>query len=92
MCDEVCKFREGRTQEELDAICERCKVERWAQGRAPELPKVKGPSDRQTTPSGCTTHSELVEAMEAHLRAQKQVGREMGTILDHPPAPPFRGQ
>ena len=40
MCDEVCKFREGRTQEELDAICEKCKVERWAQSRAqkPEPP------------------------------------------------------
>ena len=40
VCDEVCKFREGRTQEELDAICEKCKVERWAQSRAqkPEPP------------------------------------------------------
>ena len=30
MCDEVCRFRKGRTQEELDAICDKCKVERWA--------------------------------------------------------------
>lgn len=30
VCDEVCRFREGRTQEELDAICDKCKVERWA--------------------------------------------------------------
>ena len=30
ICDEVCKHREGRTQEELDAICTKCKVDRWA--------------------------------------------------------------
>ena len=30
ICDEVCKYREGRTQEELDAICANCKVDRWA--------------------------------------------------------------
>ena len=30
ICDEVCKYREGRTQEELDAICAKCKVDRWA--------------------------------------------------------------
>lgn len=181
VCDELCKFREGRTQEELDAICERCKLERWAQGTTPEpspryhlgkprpIPQQEkaketftnlpdefknervtrkvyalglalgedspgndciiyrnifnmareldealdaakpnsapflalrsalinrvrelrelylenyavqqfkegigsGSSGKQTTPSGCTTRSELVEAMEAHLRAQK---------------------
>lgn len=27
ICNEVCKYREGSTQEELDAICEKCKVE-----------------------------------------------------------------
>jgi len=26
ICDELCKYREGRTQEELDAICEGCLV------------------------------------------------------------------
>lgn len=36
VCDELCRFREGRTQEELDAICEKCKLESWARGRAPE--------------------------------------------------------
>ena len=36
ICDEVCKYREGRTQEELDAICEKCKVDRWA-GAPPTL-------------------------------------------------------
>ena len=36
ICDEVCKYREGRTQEELDAICEKCKVDRWA-GAPPML-------------------------------------------------------
>lgn len=30
ICDEVCKYREGCTQEELDAICAKCKVDRWA--------------------------------------------------------------
>lgn len=36
VCDELCKFREGRTQEELDAICEKCKIDRWA-GAPPTL-------------------------------------------------------
>jgi len=36
ICDEVCKYREGRPQEELDAICARCKVDRWA-GAPPTL-------------------------------------------------------
>ena len=36
ICDEVCKYREGRTQEELDEICEKCKVDRWA-GAPPTL-------------------------------------------------------
>ena len=30
VCDEICQFRAGRAQEELDAICERCKLERLA--------------------------------------------------------------
>lgn len=38
VCDELCRFREGRTQEELDAICEKCKLESWARERAPEPP------------------------------------------------------
>lgn len=38
VCDELCRFREGRTQEELDAICEKCKLESWAQGRAQKSP------------------------------------------------------
>ena len=36
ICDEVCKYREGHTQEELDAICAKCKVDRWA-GAPPTL-------------------------------------------------------
>ena len=36
ICDEVCKYREGRTQEELDARCAKCKVDRWA-GAPPAL-------------------------------------------------------
>lgn len=36
ICDEVCKYREGRTQEELDAICAKCKVDRRA-GAPPTL-------------------------------------------------------
>ena len=53
VCDEVCKFREGRTQEELDAICERCKVERWAQGRAPEPePEPRERTTFKNLPSG----------------------------------------
>ena len=30
VCDEICQFRAGRAQEELDAICEKCKLERLA--------------------------------------------------------------
>ena len=30
VCDELCQFRAGRTQEELDAVCEKCKLERLA--------------------------------------------------------------
>lgn len=40
ICDEVCKYREGRTQEELDAICAKCKVDRWA--GAPPTPTPLG--------------------------------------------------
>lgn len=36
ICDEVCKYREDRTQEELDARCAKCKVDRWA-GAPPTL-------------------------------------------------------
>lgn len=36
ICDEVCKYREGHTQEELDGICAKCKVDRWA-GAPPTL-------------------------------------------------------
>lgn len=35
VCDELCKFREGRTQEELDAVCETCKLERLTGGARP---------------------------------------------------------
>ena len=48
VCDEVCRFREGRTQEELDAICEKCKLESWARARmqkqeeAPYYPEEQG--------------------------------------------------
>ena len=41
ICDEVCKYREGRTQEELDTICARCKVDRWA-GAPPTLTHQSG--------------------------------------------------
>ncbi|MCQ5026816.1 hypothetical protein NE612_08185 [Oscillibacter valericigenes] len=51
VCDELCRFREGRTQEELDAICEKCKVERWAQGRAPE-PEPRERTTFENLPSG----------------------------------------
>ena len=30
VCDELCQFRAGRTQEELEAICEKCVLERLA--------------------------------------------------------------
>lgn len=51
VCDELCRFREGRTQEELDAICERCKLERWAQGRAQE-PELRERETFENLPSG----------------------------------------
>ena len=51
VCDEVCRFREGRTQEELDAICEKCKVERWAQRYIPE-PEPREREAFENLPSG----------------------------------------
>lgn len=33
ICDELCKYLEGRTQEELDVICEKHKLGRGAQPR-----------------------------------------------------------
>lgn len=36
ICDELCKYREGRTQEDLDAICAKCRVDRKA-GAPPTL-------------------------------------------------------
>ncbi len=39
VCDELCRFREGRTQEELDAICEKCKLG----SRAQVKPREKTP-------------------------------------------------
>lgn len=39
ICDELCKYREGRTQEELDAICEKCRLGRRA-GDPPALPPI----------------------------------------------------
>ena len=51
VCDEVCRFREGRTQEELDAICEKCKVERWAQRYIPE-PEPRERETFENLPSG----------------------------------------
>lgn len=43
ICDEVCKHREGRTQEDLDAICARCKVDRWT--GAPPTPTPQEESE-----------------------------------------------
>ena len=39
ICDEVCKYREGRAQEELDAICEKCRLGRSA-ADPPVLPPI----------------------------------------------------
>nr|WP_325235749.1 hypothetical protein [uncultured Oscillibacter sp.] len=41
ICDEVCKYREGRTQEELDAICAKCKVDRWARASPAPTPRAE---------------------------------------------------
>ena len=46
ICDEVCKYREGRTQEELDAICAKCRVDRWA-GALPTLTPQDGATDAE---------------------------------------------
>lgn len=76
VCDEVCRFREGRTQEELDAICEKCKVERWAQGRAPEpiaryhLGKP-GPSPADEEPRERTTFENLPSGMRDDRNTRK---------------------
>ncbi len=46
ICDEVCKYREGRTQEKLDAICAKCKVDRWA-GAPPTLTPQSGAKENE---------------------------------------------
>lgn len=38
VCDEICRYREGRTQEELDAICKTCKVEGLSRARTQKPP------------------------------------------------------
>ncbi len=49
VCDELCRFREGRTQEELEAICEKCKLESWAQAKPrEETPPVGEEAERDT--------------------------------------------
>lgn len=77
VCDEVCRFREGRTQEELDAICEKCKVERWARGRALE-PTARyhlgkpGPSpSKGKTPKPRTGFDNLPENIGYSLQTKK---------------------
>lgn len=42
VCDELCRFREGRTQEELDAICEKCKLGSLIQAK----PREESPPGR----------------------------------------------
>ena len=41
ICDEVCKYREGCTQEELDAICAKCKADRWAGAPPAPTPRAE---------------------------------------------------
>jgi len=43
VCDELCRFRDGRTQDELDAICEKCKLGSWVQVKLQE----KAPPGRE---------------------------------------------
>ena len=40
ICDELCKYREGRTQEELDAICEKCEADKWAGGPPGQISRL----------------------------------------------------
>ena len=66
VCDEVCRFREGRTQEELDAICEKCKLESWARafaqaGTPPEEPEL---TERET-------FANIPAASSGHRQAKK---------------------
>lgn len=60
VCDELCRFREGRTQEELDAICEKCKLESWARGKA-----------RTGTPPERETFANIPAAASGHRQAKK---------------------
>ena len=49
VCDEICRHREGRTQEELDAICKTCKVESLSRARAQPPREGPDPDPEQTS-------------------------------------------
>lgn len=76
VCDELCKFREGRTQEELDAICEKCKLENWARSRAQEPPAryhlgKPGPSPTQEEAPAKETFTNLPSGMRNDRNTRK---------------------
>ena len=60
VCDELCRFREGRTQEELDAICEKCKLGSWAQVKP-----------REETPPGGAADAERHTFVHTHPNIQR---------------------
>lgn len=80
VCDEVCRFREGRTQEELEAICEKCKLESWAQAKP-----------REETPPGEAEEAERHTFAHTHPNIQRDRFMEklytLGLVLarDCPP-------
>lgn len=77
VCDELCKFREGRTQEELDAICEKCKLESWARGRA----QAETPSQE---PKFRTGFDSLPEELGYSLRTKRAYALGLALVDECP--------
>lgn len=60
ICDELCKHRiPGRTQEELDAICEKCRVDRWSGDPPAPMPEEVKRDTFKNAPSGIRNMSNV---------------------------------
>lgn len=83
VCDELCRFREGRTQEELDAICEKCKLESWARGRTQE----PGARYHLGKPGSSSTQEEDSSYYPGKLGAGPYHAAALGTASPQEPKP-----
>lgn len=75
ICDELCKYREGRTQEELDAICEKCEADKWAGGPPGQIRRLT-----------CTAPKDI----QALRRLLREIGDYTSDIRTQPPKEDFK--